>query len=90
MCSAGKRSFRVRGPEGREYLLGQRRGRVGRVGPLPREAAELKRIEVALRSDPNCNVFASNLRNCYISVKSEDEVMRIAQVRDEEAPNRRH
>jgi hypothetical protein len=35
-------------------------------------------------------VFASNLRNCYISVKSEDEVMRIAQVRDEEAPNRRH
>lgn len=59
-----------------------------RFGAPPDVARELKKVERALRSDARCNVFPEKLRNRYVSIRSDEDGMRVFQVRDEAAPSR--
>ena len=60
-------------------------GDYGRIGPDPKEAAELKRIQRTLETDPRCSVFPDNLRRRYVSIRSDNGKLRVAQVRSDDA-----
>ena len=60
-------------------------GDYGRIGPDQKEAAELKRIQRILETDPRCSVFPDNLRHRYVSVRSDNGKLQIVQVRSDDA-----
>lgn len=60
-------------------------GNWGRFSPPPTAAAELKRIEKSISGNSRCSVFPEELRRRYVLIRPDKGVMKVEQVRPDDA-----